>query len=68
LKTALDLCCGRGGWAAGLQLEGWRVIGVDNNPALPAVYPGEFICADLLPARRAVVPVELARHIGRCFL
>ena len=26
---AIDLCCGRGGWCAGLLMEGWRVIGFD---------------------------------------
>ena len=23
---ALDICCGKGGWAKGLIAEGWRVI------------------------------------------
>jgi site-specific DNA-cytosine methylase len=26
---AIDLCCGLGGWTAGLLAEGWRVIGFD---------------------------------------
>ena len=26
---ALDLCCGKGGWAKGLLATGWNVIGVD---------------------------------------
>lgn len=44
---ALDLCCGRGGWAAGFIAQGWRVIGVDIDD-FSAVYPGEFIQADLM--------------------
>lgn len=45
---AIDLYCGKGGWARGLIAEGWRVVGVDNNPDFASDYPGEFICADLL--------------------
>lgn len=26
---AVDLCCGLGGWTAGLLAEGWRVVGFD---------------------------------------
>lgn len=37
---AFDLCCGSGGWAAGLIAEGWRVIGFDIEPQ--PQYPGEF--------------------------
>lgn len=44
---ALDLCCGIGGWAKGLLLEGWQVIGVDIID-FSKEYPGEFIRADLL--------------------
>jgi hypothetical protein len=44
---ALDLRCGRGGWAAGFIAEGWRVVGVDIVD-FSAVFPGEFIQADLL--------------------
>jgi site-specific DNA-cytosine methylase len=47
MKTALDLCCGKGGWARGLMATGWRVIGVDFAD-FSAVYPGEFIRADLI--------------------
>lgn len=45
--TALDLCCGLGGWSEGLMLEGWRCVGVDIAD-FSANYPGEFIQADLL--------------------
>ena len=44
---ALDLCCGKGGWGAGLIAEGWHVIGVDLDD-FSKYYPGEFIQADLL--------------------
>lgn len=45
--VALDLCCGKGGWAHGFIAEGWRVVGVDLHD-FAADYPGEFIRADLL--------------------
>lgn len=45
---ALDLCCGRGGWAAGLIAAGWEVVGVDIEARFRADYPGQFVCADLL--------------------
>lgn len=44
---ALDLCCGKGGWARGLIAAGWRVIGIDSED-FSKDYPGEFIQADLL--------------------
>jgi hypothetical protein len=44
---ALDLCCGRGGWAHGLIAEGWEVVGVDLAD-FANVYPGRFIKADLM--------------------
>jgi hypothetical protein len=42
---ALDLCCGKGGWARGLILEEFCVIGVDiiDQPD----YPGHFIQGDV---------------------
>lgn len=45
--TALDLCCGIGGWAAGLMAAGLNVVGVDLQD-FSSVYPGTFIQADLL--------------------
>jgi len=42
---AIDLCCGSGGWAAGLIAEGWHVIGYDITPQ--PLYPGEFRLADV---------------------
>jgi hypothetical protein len=44
---ALDLCCGRGGWARGLMQEGWEVIGVDLAD-FSKWYPGKFVQANLL--------------------
>lgn len=69
---ALDLCCGLGGWAAGLIAEGWRVIGIDLKD-FSAFYPGEFVQADLLtwegwrglPAKLVVASTpceEFTRH------
>lgn len=45
--VALDLCCGKGGWAKGLIAAGWTVIGVDFDESFRAVYPGAFMCADV---------------------
>ena len=42
---AIDLCCGSGGWAAGLIAEGWEVIGFDivRQP----LYPGRQVIQDV---------------------
>lgn len=45
---ALDLCCGKGGWAKGLIAAGWDVVGVDNEERFRAEYPGQFYCGDVL--------------------
>lgn len=69
---ALDLCCGKGGWALGLMEAGWDVVGVDLAD-FSADYPGSFIQADLLqwdpaPYARARLVVasppceEFSRH------
>lgn len=42
---ALDLCCGRGGWARGLMAAGWEVVGYDVVPQ--PLYPGEFRLGDV---------------------
>ena len=42
---AYDLCCGSGGWAAGLIAEGWQVIGYDIEEQ--PLYPGDFRLADV---------------------
>jgi hypothetical protein len=44
---AIDLFCGLGGWAEGFIMEGYRVIGFDNDPRFAKVYPGEFVLADV---------------------
>lgn len=46
---ALDLCCGKGGWAHGLIAAGWTVIGFDTEPQPD--YPGTFIQADARTVR-----------------
>lgn len=46
MKTAIDLCCGLGGWTIGLQAAGYHVTGVDivHYPE----YPGDdFILQDV---------------------
>ena len=42
---ALDLFCGAGGAALGLQAAGFEVVGVDIE--IPSAYPGQFIQADV---------------------
>lgn len=44
---AIDLCCGRGGWTAGLLAEGWRVVGFDV--VRPSTFPegGQFVQQDV---------------------
>jgi hypothetical protein len=51
-KRVIDLCSGRGGWAAGFIAQGWDVIAVDikrfrDNPAR------RFIVGDILDERIA---------------
>ena len=45
---ALDLFCGGGGVAAGLQQVGFNVTGVDTNKLCGKYYPGKFVCGDAL--------------------
>lgn len=45
--VALDLYCGAGGSSMGLHMAGFRVIGIDNDPAPLKRYPFEHILADL---------------------
>lgn len=48
MLTALDLFCGAGGAALGLIEAGFdAVVGVDSDPRCAAVYPGEFVRADV---------------------
>lgn len=44
---AVDLCCGRGGWTAGLLAEGWRVVGFDF--VKPTTFPigARFVQQDI---------------------
>lgn len=44
LPTALDLCCGKGGWTIGIQATGWDVIGVDIKNWC---YPGRLLIQDV---------------------
>ena len=55
-----DFFCGRGGWARGFVDAGYRVVGFDNHD-YSAVYPGEFILADL----RQVKGADLVARYGR---
>lgn len=45
---ALDLCCGLGGWAAGLIAAGFDVVGVDIEERFRATYPGWFLQGDVI--------------------
>lgn len=44
---AIDLCCGLGGWTAGLLAEGWRVVGFDL--VKPKTFPigAQFVQQDV---------------------
>ena len=44
---AVDLCCGLGGWTAGLLAEGWRVVGFDL--VRPKSFPdgAQFVLQDI---------------------
>ena len=53
---ALDLFCGGGGAAAGLQAAGFEVVGLDINPTCAKYYPGHFIQADI---SNGLLPVSL---------
>lgn len=44
---ALDLYCGGGGVARGLQAAGWHVTGIDREARHEAAYPGRFVAADI---------------------
>ena len=55
---ALDLFCGGGGAAAGLQAAGFEVVGLDINPTCAKYYPGHFIQADI---SNGLLPISLER-------
>jgi len=44
-NTVIDLCCGKGGWAAGFLAEGFQVIGFDIHHFKD--YPGQLILQDV---------------------
>ena len=46
MPVALDLFCGAGGAAVGLQRAGFDVVGIDHQPQPD--YPGAFILGDVL--------------------
>lgn len=50
MPLAIDLFCGLGGWAEGLLLEGWSVIGYDieRHDYGTGVYPGRLVLQDVL--------------------
>ncbi len=47
---AVDLCCGLGGWSAGLIAEGWDAVGfdVERHHYGDAKYPGQLVLQDIL--------------------
>lgn len=44
---AIDLCCGLGGWTAGLLAEGWRVIGFDWVRPTTFPFGAQFVRQDV---------------------
>lgn len=58
---AVDLCCGLGGWTAGLLAEGYRVIGFDI--ARPKTFP-----AHALFVKQDVATIDGTRWRGRVAL
>jgi DNA (cytosine-5)-methyltransferase 1 len=42
---AIDLCCGKGGWASGLLASGFRVVGFDLTHYRE--FPGELVVQDV---------------------
>ena len=42
-----DLFCGYGGASAPFVDHGWSVTGFDNDPAVEAFYPGEFVLTSI---------------------
>ena len=57
--VALDLCCGKGGWAKGLKAAGWSVIGIDVDESFREEYPGAFLQADVTSAVWRGVDISL---------
>ena len=47
---AIDLFCGLGGWTEGLLMEGYRVVGFDNERHVygEAKYPAQLVMQDVL--------------------
>lgn len=43
-----DYFCGEGGAAEGYRRAGWRILGIDNDPARLARYPFDHVKADAL--------------------
>jgi len=63
---ALDLYCGRGGWAKGFLAAGWRVMGVDIED-FSSEYPGEFVQADVMRWELwRVLPVQIVLASEPC--
>jgi SAM-dependent methyltransferase len=60
--AVLDLCCGRGGWAAGFVARGYRVVGVDvkkwRRYGRYGEYPGELRIMDVREVRRENLDVR----------
>ena len=47
MLKALDLFCGLGGWSDGLDLEGFKMLGVEIEPKIAKLYKHDVICADV---------------------
>jgi hypothetical protein len=59
--TALDLCCGKGGWTRGLLATGWDVIGVDIEQWEGYPKEADFVLMDV---KQLLENIKVAKQLG----